>query len=211
MNYFQNMRCFFKKGVSFEIITDIFVGFVCFLFYFSCAYSIHIIVLDLIHEVRSTLTALDTYTCEYTMYTIILWRTFRKLIAGNNRVSCSIAWNVSSAPLAIICNKFNLRNIITSSRKRHRTWSAGLWLFRTWRLHFLIRNIVDSIYIALMLPPMVEATCVSDNIFTLADELVAAIEERSESQTEPTSPSLLTTVDQTLHNRRWAKQKGRKR
>lgn len=38
---------------------------------------------------------------------------------------------------------------------------------------------------ALMLPPMVEATCVSDNTFTLADELVAAIEERGEDAANP--------------------------
>lgn len=30
-----------------------------------------------------------------------------------------------------------------------------------------------------MVPPMVDATCMSDNTFTLANELVASIEERS--------------------------------
>lgn len=53
-----------------------------------------------------------------------------------------------------------------------------------------------------MLPPMVEATCVSDNIFTLADELVSAIEERDESLIEPKSAYLLKTGNQTLHDRR---------
>lgn len=36
-----------------------------------------------------------------------------------------------------------------------------------------------------MLPPLAEATCVSDNTFTLADELTAAIVERGEDPANP--------------------------
>lgn len=36
-----------------------------------------------------------------------------------------------------------------------------------------------------MLPPLAEATCVSDNTFTLADELAAAIDERGEDPANP--------------------------
>ena len=38
---------------------------------------------------------------------------------------------------------------------------------------------------ALMLPPLAEATCVSDNTFTLADELTTSIDERGEDPANP--------------------------
>eukprot|EP00903_Cladosiphon_okamuranus_P013477 g12552.t1 len=74
---------------------------------------------------------------------------------------------------------------------------------------------------ALMVPPMVEATCTSDNTFTLANELVASIEERSlaedaagsararrgllkngESRRLLNTAPLPKTGDLTLHDRR---------
>ena len=36
-----------------------------------------------------------------------------------------------------------------------------------------------------MLPPLAEATCVSDNTFTLADELTVAIDERGVDPANP--------------------------
>ena len=36
-----------------------------------------------------------------------------------------------------------------------------------------------------MLPPLAEATCVSDNTFTLADELAISIDERGEDSADP--------------------------
>lgn len=36
-----------------------------------------------------------------------------------------------------------------------------------------------------MLPPLTEATCVSDNTFTLADELTTAIDERGVDSANP--------------------------
>lgn len=68
-----------------------------------------------------------------------------------------------------------------------------------------------------MVPPIVEATCVSYNTFTLADELFAAIEERGENPANPSSrkmrqlrndivgsrsASLPKTGNLTLHDRR---------
>ena len=72
---------------------------------------------------------------------------------------------------------------------------------------------------ALMLPPLAEATCVSDNTFTLADELAASIDERGLDSANPgarrakrhlkdenagsrAAVSLPTTGDITLHDRR---------
>ena len=42
-----------------------------------------------------------------------------------------------------------------------------------------------SFFPALMLPPLTEATCVSDNTFTLADELTTAIDERGVDSANP--------------------------
>lgn len=71
-----------------------------------------------------------------------------------------------------------------------------------------------------MLPPMVEATCMSDNTFTLRNELVLSIEEREEAEDAAASAGgrrglkndeshgllhtarLPKTGDLTLHDRR---------
>jgi len=70
-----------------------------------------------------------------------------------------------------------------------------------------------------MLPPLAEATCVSDNTFTLADELAASIDERGLDSANPgarrtkrhllenengsrAAASLPPTGDITLHDRR---------
>ena len=72
---------------------------------------------------------------------------------------------------------------------------------------------------ALMLPPLAEATCVSDNTFTLADELATSIDERGVDPANPgarrakrhllkddngphAAGSLPTTGNITLHDRR---------
>lgn len=75
-----------------------------------------------------------------------------------------------------------------------------------------------------MLPPMVDATCTSDNTFTLANELALAIEERSEAEDDAgaararrglknnesrgllNSTRLPKTGDLTLHDRRYTMQ-----
>ena len=59
-----------------------------------------------------------------------------------------------------------------------------------------------------MLPPLAEATCVSDNTFTLANELVVAIEEREEDDDASARRRVLNTAplpktrNLTLHDRR---------
>ena len=70
---------------------------------------------------------------------------------------------------------------------------------------------------ALMLPPMVEATCVSANTFAAAAELTTAIEERDEESPNPGSEtrrhlsadiSLPKTGEISPHDRRYVNEKG---